>query len=147
MEAPESIRIGLANIRPTLHLRWNRQARVVGEASFDVNGNPRKVEFDPRWEIWDTDESGREYRVTTLEGPKGEFVPPGEWVLELMALINPANYGGDLHKMVEALVDKPNARVEKLAEDRYRELVDYFADLFWSAASSGSRITVPQVVN
>jgi hypothetical protein len=143
MEVPEDVRVGLANIRPTLRAKLNRTARVVGRASFDANGAPRKVEHDPRWELWDTDEDGREYRVTTLEGPDGGFIPLGTWVLQLMHDINPANYGGDIHEMIERLVDRPNQDVERLGQKTYEEFLDYLADLCWAEGSRSSRITVP----
>lgn len=142
-EVPEDVQIGLRNIKQTLHARWNPTARYLSGASFDVNGNPRKVTYDPRWEIWDTDESGREYRVTILDGRDGEFVDLGMWVVEMMNKLNPERYGGDLHKMIEALVDQPNLAVDKVGNDTYEELINFLADLCWSEHSRGSRVTVP----
>lgn len=145
MEVSEDIRIGLANVKPTLHARWNPTARVLRQSSFDVNGQPRRVEHDPRWELWDTDVDGREYRVTVLEAPDGSYLPLGTWVLELVALINPANYDGDLHRMVEALVDRPNAGVDRIAKESYEELLDFLADYCWSEKARTSRIVVPHL--
>jgi hypothetical protein len=146
VEVPVDVSVGLANVRPTLHVRWNPTARPVSGASFDVNGEPRKVVYDPRWELWDKDEMGAEYRVTVLEGPKGEYLPLGTWVLELVALINPANYGGDLSKMVEALVDKPNEDVARLGDKAFEHLTEYLADLSWHNNTRHGRVTVPSSI-
>jgi hypothetical protein len=143
VEVPEDVRVGLRNIRAGLHARWNPLARFQSGHSFDANGDPRKVEYDPRWELWDTDEFGVEYRITMLEGVDGEYVPLGTWVLELMHTINPANYGGDMHRMVEQLVDRPNDSVAKLGDRTYEDVLDYLADLCWSEGSRGSRIVAP----
>lgn len=146
MEVSLDVRIGLANIRPTLHLRWNPLAKVLREWDFDANGNARKKVHDPRWELWDTDETGRTYKVMTFEGNDGEFLPQGSWMIEAFQLINPANYDGDIHKMIEALVDKPNAKVDQLKKEEYENLVEYMADLTWSEKSRGSRVAVPGLI-
>jgi len=144
VEVPEDVKVGLANIRPTLHARWNPLAKVVGERSYDANGMPRQLDHDPRWEVWDTDESGREYRVAMLEAPDGTFLPLGAWVLKLMHDINPANYDGDMHRMIQHLVDQPNEDVGRVSDQSYEDLLEYLADLCWSRETSGSRIAVPQ---
>lgn len=142
-EVPESVRIGLENIGPDLHCRYNRKGKAVESAATDVNGNPYILEYQPRWELWDKDAHGNEYMVTTLEGPDGEYVPLGEWVIEYFQLINPANYGGDMSKMIEALVDSPNRDVERVGEKAFEELLDYFADHMWHQHNRGSRVVVP----
>jgi hypothetical protein len=143
VEVPVDVAAGLASVRQTLHVRWNPTAQVVGERSFDVNGNARELSHEPRWELWDRDELGVEYKVATLDGPDGGFLPLGTWVLELVALINPANYDGDVHRMVEALIDKPNADVARLGEKCFEQLTEYLADLSWSGHNRGSRVVVP----
>jgi hypothetical protein len=143
VEVPVDVAAGLASVRQTLHVRWNPTAQVVGARSFDVNGNARQLTHEARWELWDRDEFGVEYKVATLEGPDGGFLPLGTWVLELVAQINPANYGGDIHRMVEALIDKPNADVARLGEKSYEQLIEYLADLSWASESRGSRVVVP----
>lgn len=142
-EVPESVRIGLASIRQSLHVRYNRKAVPVESATTDVNGDPYVLRYEPRWELWDKDEHGQEYKITTLSGPDGEFVPVGEWVIEYFQLINPENYGGDMHKMVDALVDSHNRDVERLGEETFKELLDFFADLMWHEEGADSRISVP----
>jgi hypothetical protein len=134
--------IGLLGIRQTLHLRHNPAAVQVGERSFDVNGRPRHREFEPRWELWDTDAHGNEYRVMTLQSPEGGYLPPGYWLVELVRLIDPARYGGNLDKMIEALVDSPNTRLDALSKGSYEDLVEDFAERFWHG--KGTRISVPR---
>jgi hypothetical protein len=146
VEVPEDVRIGLANIDPTLHARWNPLARVVGGHSFDVNGNPRHLTHDSRWELWAKDVFGKEYRITVLEDEQGGFVPLGHWVVDMMNFMNPANYDGDLSRMVEKLVDAPNRDVERVGKRQFEELIDFLADLCWTEETKGSRITVPQHV-
>jgi hypothetical protein len=130
MEAPESVVLGLRGIRAAFNLRWNSTARSVGERSFDVNGKPREIAWDPRWELWDTDEFGAEYRVMVLEDESGAFVPPGEWLVDLVNLINPARYDGDMEKMIQALVDDPNENVRKVGERQFESLTEHLAEYF-----------------
>jgi hypothetical protein len=144
VEVPESVRIGLANISPSLHARWNPRAVLKRGWSFDVNGQPRGREYEGRWTLWARDVFGVEYKVTTLVAPDGGFIPLGDWVVEMMNFMNPERFGGDMSKMIEELVDKPNEDVSRVGERQFRELVDYLADLCWSEVSQGSRITVPQ---
>lgn len=142
-EVPESVRIGLESIRPTLHCRYNRKAKAVESAAVDVNGDPYILEYKPRWELWDKDAHGNEYKITTLEDEDGGFIPLGEWVIEYFQLINPANYDGDMHKMIEALVDSENRDTERLNESTFEDLLDFFADLMWKEENRGSRSVVP----
>ena len=146
MEVPESVRIGLANIRPTLHARWNPQGKQTGGWSFDANGRAREKSFEGRWELWDVrKQRGTAYKVATLE-KDGQFVPLGDWVFQLMYEINPANYEGDMNRMIDALVDKPNEDIAKLGKAQLDELFDYMADFCWSETHRDSRIVVPQLV-
>jgi hypothetical protein len=144
-EVPESVRIGLASIKPTLHVRYNRKAKAITGAAVDVNGEPYVLKYEPRWELWDKSEGGREYQITTLEDPDGGFIPIGEWVIEYFQLINPANYGGDMSKMIEALVDSPNRDAQRLAEKTFEEVLDFFADFMWHEKTRESRITIPRI--
>lgn len=130
MEVPESVVIGLRNVRPTFNLRWNPKARNIGERSFDVMGNPREITWDGRWELWDTDNMGIDYPVMTLEDKHGDFMPPGDWLVETVNMINPARYGGDVSKMIEELVDKPNLELERLGEKSWEDLVDSLAKYY-----------------
>lgn len=126
-EAPEHIAEGLRNIRSGLHLRWNPRAKVRRKGEWDIYGNLREEPvYEPRWELWDIDPEGGEYKVMTLQGPDPdrEFREPGEWLLELVRLFDPARYGGDVGRMVRAMVDDPNRRALEVAEDDFEDLVD-----------------------
>jgi len=142
--APEDVTIGLKNVRPTMELRWNGAAKQVGERSFDVNGVPREKEYEPRWELWDTDPHGNEYMITTLEDQSGRFKEPGMWLVELIRTCDPARYDGDLGKMCEALVDLPNEIIEGMAEKSYEDFVNNMAETVYR--SSTSRVTVPSML-
>lgn len=144
MEASTDVVIALQGVRPTMRLVHNPQGKLVGGRSFDVNGKPREKLWQPRWELWDTDADGVEYKVTTLEDENGEFRHPDQRLVELIRLINPERYGGDLHKMVEALVDEPNNYVEGLSDKSYEELVESVADRCWSAKTP--HIAVPRTI-
>lgn len=146
MEAPSHIVEALKNVSPGMNLRWNPTARVLKTWGFDANGKPRGVEHDPRWELWDVDADGREYYVMTLEDPNGGFLPPGEWLVEMRRLLDPARYDGDLTKMIAALVDAPNAEVERLSEKAFEELCDSLAERYWGKTSSDRiQVAVPAV--
>lgn len=133
MEAPQDVVISLRNIKPTFNLRYNRQGKVASERSFDVNGNPREVQYDPRWELWDTDESGVEYKVTTLQDGDGGYRPPDQRLVELIRLVDPARYDGSPEKMLQALVDEPNDYVSGLDHACFDDLVEYLTDAYFSA--------------
>lgn len=134
MEAPESVVIALKNIRPTFRLVWNHKGRVVGERSYDVNGNPRELTYEPRWELWDTDVFGAPYKVMTLEDQyKGSFLPADQQFVDFVNLINPARYEGDLSKLSQALVDDKNAYIEKVNEQDFARLQESLAEYFTSA--------------
>lgn len=142
MEAPESIVEALRSIRPTFNLVWNERGRVIGERSFDVNGNPRVVTWDPRWELWDRDVDGIAYMVLRLEEAETQkFLPPGQWLLDLLYLIDPARYGGNVEKMIRALVDDENEYVKKLAKDDFERLIDSLSNYFTPAKGRGMVVT------
>jgi hypothetical protein len=142
VEAPESIVTDLKSIRPTFELRWNSRARYLSGSSFDVNGNPRKVAFDPRWELWDRDADGVAYKVMTLEEPEtGGFIPPGEWLPELLRLIDPARYDGDVSRMLSALVDDNNEHVRRVCQEDWERLMEAMAN-YYTPAKGGGIVTV-----
>lgn len=146
MEVPESVSLGLASIKPRLHARWNPQGKVLDGRSFDANGKPRHRTYEGLWELWDVDESGNTYRVCQLIGPDGGFIPLGDWVVDLVRLINPERVGGDMHRLVGELVDRPNEDVARLADWAFEDLLDYLADRCWTEKTQRSRIVVPRAI-
>ena len=147
MEAPAHIQEGLRNISPGMRLVWNPTARVKESWGFDVNGNARHIEYDPRWELWDTDGHGVDYKLSTLEGPGGTYVPPGEWLLELRRKLDPNRFGGDITKLVNALVEEPNLEVERLSEESFKEFVDALAEEHWGGVVGRVQTNVPVAMN
>lgn len=133
MEAPVEVTTRLKAIKPTFRLVYNPMGRVVGERSFDVVGRAREKEYEPRWELWDKDESGVEYRMMVIEKHRERdgFLPVGYDLVDFVNLINPARYGGDVGKMVEALVDAENDYAAMLSEQSFKDLVDYMGDDYW----------------
>lgn len=143
MEAPEGIVTALKNIRPTFRLVWNPTARVIGERSFDVNGNPREVTHDPRWELWDTDGDGVHYKVMTLEDShQGAFMPADQRFVDFVHLIDPGRYGGSVEKMIQALVDDENKYIEQVAEKDFQSLTDALSNYFTPAKGRGMVTTL-----
>jgi hypothetical protein len=107
MEVPDYVVEGLTNIREGLHLRWNPRAVMVKEGKYDAQGKLVDPTFDPRWELWDTDPNGKEYRVMRLQLPDGSFRPPGQWLIDRIWKLHPARYNNDVHKMARELIDDP----------------------------------------
>jgi len=135
---PESVVEGLKAIKPTFELRWNNRARFKSGSSYDVNGNARKVVYDPRWELWDRDVDGLRYKLMTLEDAEtGEFLPPGDWLLQLVRLIDPARYGGDVSRMIKALIDDKNEYVRKVCQQDWERLVDAASNYYTPAKGEG----------
>lgn len=138
MEAPEAIVTGLRNIRPTFSLVLNPRGRVIGERSFDVNGHPREVTWDPRWELWDRDADGIAYKVMTLEDAETRgYLPPDQRFLDFVNLINPERYGGNVEKVIQALVDDANEYVKHLAQKDFESLTDSLSNYFTPAKGRG----------
>lgn len=108
MEAPKHIQDALANIRSTLHLRWNSKAVMLEKGSYDILGGRIDPVWDPRFEVWDTDAEGREYMVMRVQTGEGVFRYPGEWLVEGIWKLHPEKYDNDLHKLVQAHIDDPD---------------------------------------
>jgi hypothetical protein len=132
MEAPKDVEIGLRSIRPAFRLQLNKQGKLVGGHSFDVNGNAREREYEPRWELWDTDVHGNDYRVAVIQDKDGGFMPPTMKFVEFMNLVNPEKYGGDASKMIQALVDSPNDQAASLGAQTFENLVEYLGDVYFT---------------
>jgi hypothetical protein len=106
MEVPESVALGLRNIRSGLHLRWN-VAAVKRPTGFDATGKPLEMEVEPRFELWDTDPQGQDYMVMRVQNEDGSFRFPDDRLVERMGRLNPERYGGNVHRMLQAQVDDP----------------------------------------
>jgi hypothetical protein len=132
MEVSVDVELGLKAIRDTFKLLLNPKGRAVGGRSFDVMGNPREGAYEARWELWDKDVSGREYKVVTLEDRDGGFMPPDQRLVDFINLINPERYGGEVEKMIDALVDSPNQYASTLGDLQYEQMIEHLADVSWT---------------
>lgn len=143
MEAPESVVKGIKAIKPTFSLFFNPEAKVVPGSghSFDVNGRARKMKREGRWEVWDVDAYGQPYKVMTLQEPNGGFRPADQRLVEFLNLINPERYNGDVSRMIEELVEKPNEYVRGVEERDFERLVDSVAN-YYTPARGHSMVTV-----
>lgn len=138
MEAPLHIVEGLKGIRSGLHLKWNNAAKYIPGTGWDAHGKIKDAGYEPRWEVWDEDAQGKPYRVMTLESPTGEFLPPGEWLIEHINYRNPERFGGDVEKMLKALVDEPNDIRRYASQKGVKEMHEYIANWWWRAAAPKS---------
>jgi hypothetical protein len=129
--APVSVVQGLRSLRSTMHLRYNRRGRIIPAKSggIDVNGKARNVEYEPRWELWDTDASGREYRIMALEDENRKAMPPGQWLVDRFRKYNPDNFPS-----LEAMLDfawADQASLQKMPEDEWRSFCDFMGEWCW----------------
>jgi hypothetical protein len=115
-EAPESIVLGLQGIKSTMRAVFNPTA-VRLQTEFDAFGNPKNVAFEPRWEVWDTDATGCPYMITRVQDEDGGYQEIDQRTVDMLNFCNPARWGGDVRKMVKALVDDVNER-QKESEER-----------------------------
>lgn len=141
-EPPQRLVQALQALKPTYRLRLNRRGHVVRAGSYDVNGSPRRVEYAPRWELWDVDASGREYRVMVLKGscyraydPEGatrleddDAVPPGDWLVRYLQKFNPERYGGDVDKMLAATLGDRDRAKETMKRDEWEAFKEHMAE-------------------
>jgi hypothetical protein len=142
-EVPLHIAEGLRNIRSGLHCRWNPTCRYIPGSGFDAYGVIKDAGYEPRWEVWDQDAEGKDYRVMRVEGPGNVFLPLDDWIVQHIRERSPERWGGDAQKMLTALVDEPNERKQKLAADASRDLHEMVARWWWDcgAPKSGPGIT------
>lgn len=132
MEVPEHIAEGLRNIRSGLRLQWNPRAVLTAAGGLDANGlKVKDPEYEPRWELWDTDPEGHDYMVMRVQNVDGSFRYIGDWLVEYVGMLNPAKWGGDIHAMIEALIDDPTALQEAGTEKDSDDLIDAAAR--WAA--------------
>jgi hypothetical protein len=127
MEAPESVVIGLRNIRENLHLRWNPTAVRVKPGHIDASGAVIQAEFDPRFELWDKVDGQPEYKVMTLQHEDGSFRAPGQWLVDLINMVNPERWDGDVNKMLAHFQDRPEQLREEVAEKDFDDFTEMVA--------------------
>jgi len=126
----EGVQIALRNVRLTFELRWNPKVVPGRGSSFDANGQPRDVEYEGRWELWDRDGSNIPYRVMILMGPKREYMAPDMKFVDFICLIDPARYGGSVERMIAAMVDSQNDWCRHLNDREFEHLVDGAANYY-----------------
>lgn len=121
---PESVEEGLRAIRSGLHLRWNPKGAVKVPGGYDAEGGVIEPVYEPRWEVWDVDPQGAEYRICTIQTREGEFQPADERVVRHLQIMNPENWGGSVARMIEELVDEPERLRELGTEKDFDDLAE-----------------------
>lgn len=119
-QAPESVQVGLRSIKDTMRIQWNPTAVMKG-AKINAFGQVVDRIFEPRWEVWDVDAQGKDYMITRVQTDAGEFMEPDQRLVDMLNLCNPARWGGDIRRMVRALVDEPNERLKESEEREFQE--------------------------
>lgn len=122
---PDDVLSGLKDIRSDMHLRWNPTAVLVKAGDIDALGKVRAPEYEPRWELWDKDPEGAEYMIMRLQADEtGAFRQPGQWLLDRAKFMNPERWGGNLHKMMQELVEHPEMLREAGTEKDSDDLIE-----------------------
>jgi len=128
MEIPKQLVEDLKKVRRNFELRLNPKAVCVNAAHIDACGLKRgDAVFDPRFELWDKDPYGKEYKVMTVQESDGSFRFPDQRLVDHLNKVNPEHYGGNLHAMVAALIDDPEALRELGTKKDTDELIDSVA--------------------
>lgn len=140
---PEHIDEELKSIKETMHLRWNPRCRVVVPGGIDAYGNPTEPKYEPRYELWDTDADGVDYRLMIVQngsisaetkkeaGQLGAFRIPDRRLTEWLQRINPANYDGDIARVVEAMLLDPNSRLLDIDDRDFDDFIEGAAKWYW----------------
>jgi hypothetical protein len=141
---PDGLQKALKDVRWGLHLRWNPTAVLRAAGSFDASGKLKKEpEYEPRWELWDTDAENREYKVMSIQWPSGEYRSPDFWIIELLNYMNPARFGGDVSRMLRQIVDEPNRELENMTEREIDDLCEMAAKWYYYADQPKQRVLSP----
>lgn len=141
MEAPsypDYVDESLKRVRVTMHLRWNPRAFVIRAGSFDPYGQPVAPKYEGRYEVWDTDAEGAEYKIMQVQDDKGEFMLPSQWLLDTLDMFNPERYGGDITRMMKLLEERGD-RLRGIEEKDFNNLLDAVASSWIDYA----RLSVP----
>lgn len=121
---PDYVDADLKAIRSTFRLVWNPKSVIAKPGSIDANGFIVPPTYDGRYELWDTDAEGADYRVMRVQTDGGEFRQPGEWLVSLLKLLNPERWGGDPGRMIQEMVDNHNEQLRQLAEKDFEDLIE-----------------------
>jgi hypothetical protein len=131
---PEDVAQGLRNIKPTMRLLFNRRGKLLvnQSGSYDANGEPRALVYEPRWELWDTDAGGHDYMVMVLRDADDNWREPGMWLAERMARFNMARFRGP--QEWAAYVNAYNEKHREMHEGDWSGFLDFAADYCWRMA-------------
>ncbi len=133
MEIPENIAEGLRNIRSGMRLEWNPRAVLLVEGGLDINGLKIKdPEYDPRWEVWDTDPEGQDYMVMRVQEIDGSFRQADDRLVHHIGMLNPERWPST-EAMVQALIDDPTALQEAGTKQDSDDLIEAAGN--WAAWS------------
>ncbi len=144
MEVPDHLKEALSNIREGLHFRYNRKAVLKEPGQLAASGVLVKdPEYEPRFEIWDTDPYGKLYMVMRVQHNDGSFRFPDDRLIEHIWMLHPARYNGDVRKMVMAQIDNPETLREMGTKKDSDDLIEAIAN--WAewvqTPKSGSAIS------
>ena len=149
-EVPEQFVEDLQSIRSTFELVWNPHAVMVKSGYIDGSGVVTPADYEPRWELWDTDPEGARYKVMTLQTSPaddpvrhpdgGLFKPHGDWLLHHLRFINPERFNGNLNDLLHEAIDEP----ERLREIGTQKDSD---DLLDMASKWATWVTTPKERN
>lgn len=128
---PKYVDEGLKGIDASFHIRWNPNARVTKPGGFSPDGEPIPPQYEPRYEVWGVDADGAEYRLMLCD-INGEFVLPGDWLITHLNRINPANFGGNIRRMLDEMVDSPNNVLQSVHERDWQDFVQGVASWYWN---------------
>lgn len=127
---PDYVDADLKAIRPTFRIVWNPTSHVI-PGSFDAFGRPTGPRYEGRYELWDTDAEGADYRVMRVQTDDGRFRLPGEWLVSLLKLLNPERWGGDPGRMLREMVDTHNEQLRQLHEKDFEDLIETVVKSYW----------------
>ena len=128
---PPYVDEGLKQIDASFHLRWNPRKFIARPGHIDGAGKVVPPSYEPRYEVWGKDAEGEEYCLFTCD-KLGQFQLPGEWLLQRLHQLNPANYGGSIGRMLSELVDAKNEALEQVDERDWTNFVEGMTSWYWN---------------
>lgn len=137
---PEYVDRELKNIRSGFVLKWNPIAVVEQGGHFDADGTLVPPVMGGRYELWDTDVEGGHYRVMIVRDPSGAYMEPGERLLTKLRMMDPARWGGDVSKMLTAMIDEENDKLQDISKEDFNEWAEAMAK-WWADHAAGRILT------